>query len=80
MNEGRRRGLIGLLFRWAGGLRFPWLLGLTALLFLVDLFLPDILPFADEILLGMATLVLAAWRRRRDRRPDAATPGTGRAS
>ena len=77
MNEGRRRGLIGLLFRWAGGLRFPWLLGLAALLFLIDLLLPDILPFADEILLGLATLVFAAWRRRRGR-PDDATPDEGR--
>ena len=78
MNEGRRRGLIGLLFRWAGGLRFPWLLGLTALLFLIDLLVPDLVPFADEILLGMATLGLAAWRRRRERRPDDASQGPGR--
>jgi len=69
LNDTRRRGLTGLLFRWAGELRFPWLLAFTATLFLIDLLLPDFLPFADEILLGMATLVFAAWRRRRNQTP-----------
>ncbi len=55
----------GLLQRWAEGLRFPRLLALTAGIFALDLFLPDLIPFVDEILLGLSTLVLAAWRRRR---------------
>jgi len=52
--------------RFFGGLRFPWLLVLTAALFLLDLLIPDLVPFADEILLGLATLLFAAWRKRRD--------------
>ena len=53
----------GWLRRWAEGLRFPRLLALTAGIFALDLFLPDLIPFVDEILLGLSTLLLAAWRR-----------------
>jgi uncharacterized protein DUF6116 len=42
------------------------LLMLCALLFVIDLILPDPLPFVDEIILGVTTLLLA---RRRDRTP-----------
>lgn len=64
----------GVLRRWAEGLRFPRLLALAASVFAVDLMLPDLIPFADELLLGLATLVLAAWRRRRKQQPGAAEP------
>lgn len=52
------------LLGYASTLRFPWLLALTAGLFLVDLLLPDPLPLLDELLLGLVTLLFAAWRRR----------------
>jgi len=52
--------------RLAGRLRFPRLLALTAALFVLDLLLPDPVPFLDEILLGLATLVLSSLRSRRD--------------
>ena len=48
----------------AGRLRFPQLFALTAGLFLLDLLVPDFLPFADEILLGLATILLGSLRRR----------------
>jgi hypothetical protein len=48
--------------RWAGRLRFPNLLALTAGLFFLDLLITDLIPFADELLLGLATAVLAMWR------------------
>jgi hypothetical protein len=60
-----RTTLVGGVSRWAAGLRFPWLLALTASIFLLDLVIPDLIPFADEILLGLATLVLGTIRRRR---------------
>lgn len=60
-----RGGIIGLLLRFASGLRFPVLFGLTAVIFLVDLVVPDPIPFIDEILLGLATLILASWRDRK---------------
>lgn len=51
------------LTRWADGLRFPRLLMLTAGLFALDLVIPDLIPFADEILLGLTTLILGRLRR-----------------
>lgn len=53
------------LLRFAERLSFPRLFALTATLFLVTVLVPDPLPFADEILLGLGTLLLGAWRRRR---------------
>ena len=58
--------------RGAGKLRFPSLFVLTAILFVVDLFLPDFVPFLDEVLLGMATLLFASWREKRH--PEDAAP------
>lgn len=52
------------LFGWAETLRFPWLLLLTAALFGTDLVIPDFIPFVDEILLGLATLILGRMRRK----------------
>ncbi|MBO9664733.1 DUF6116 family protein [Dokdonella sp.] len=51
------------LLRWAEGLRFPRLAMLTAGLFLLDLVIPDVIPFIDEILLGLATLLLTNLRQ-----------------
>jgi len=45
-------------------LRFPWLLLLTAALFVFDLLVPDLIPFADEILLGLLTTLLATLKKR----------------
>lgn len=47
-------------------LRFPQLFALFAVLFLLDLFIPDIVPLADEILLGMLTLMTGMMRKRSD--------------
>jgi hypothetical protein len=52
------------LLRWLEGLRFPTLLLVAALLLLVDLIVPDVVPFVDEILLALATVVLARIKRR----------------
>ena len=54
-----------LLLRFFSGLKFPWLFAVTAMLFGFDLIVPDFVPFADELLLGMFTLVLGAWRSRK---------------
>ncbi|MBE0592165.1 MAG: hypothetical protein IH616_07175 [Gemmatimonadales bacterium] len=51
--------------RYAGGLRYPKLLLLMTLLFGIDLVVPDIIPFADEILIGLGTVLLASLRKRR---------------
>jgi hypothetical protein len=46
----------------ASRLKFPQLLTATAVLFVVDLLVPDLIPFVDEILLGLATALFALWR------------------
>ena len=60
--------------QWARGLRFPTLFKLTAALFAVNLLLPDPIPFVDEVLLGLVTLMLASWKRRRVLRDAQAAP------
>lgn len=64
--------LTRMLSRWASGLRWPWLFALTATLFVIDLIVPDFIPLADEIMLALLTLLLGAWRRRRE--PPAEPP------
>jgi hypothetical protein len=61
-----RSPLIGAVLRFAAGLRFPTLFAIAAALFLLDLLIPDLIPFADEILLGLVTLMLGTLKRRRD--------------
>lgn len=55
---------VPLLLRRAKRLRFPVLFALTTILFVVDLFVPDALPFVDELLLGLGALVLGGLRRK----------------
>ena len=50
-------------------LRFPTLFGLVALLFLVDLLVPDFIPFVDEIILGLLTVILGTLREKRRQPP-----------
>ena len=45
-------------------LRHPQLFALMTVLFLVDLVVPDIIPFVDEILLLGATLLVGRLKRR----------------
>jgi hypothetical protein len=56
------------LIQYVSRLRFPKLLALTALVFVLDLILPDAIPFADEILLGLMTLLLGTLKKRNPRR------------
>ena len=57
--------LTGPLLNWAKRLRFPWLLAITATLFSVTLVVPDPIPFVDEILLALGTLLFASLKQRR---------------
>ncbi len=56
--------------RYAEKLSFPRLFLLTGGLFLVTLVVPDPLPFVDEILLGLLTLMVGSIRRRSSRAQD----------
>jgi len=59
-----RVSLIGRLLRRMN-LRFPTLFLLFAVLTVLDLLIPDFIPFADEIGLALITLILGLWRDRR---------------
>lgn len=66
--------LLAPLFRFFGRLSYPRLFALTAALFAVDVVIPDFLPFADELLLGLGTLLLANWKKRKDPRVTVKPP------
>ncbi|MCE2943285.1 MAG: DUF6116 family protein [Lysobacteraceae bacterium] len=67
--------LIPAITKFLGGLRFRNLFLLTAALFVATLVVPDVIPFADELLLGLATLLLARWKDRKSPpAPDSARP------
>ena len=53
-----------LVTRFASGLRFPSLFGLMAGLFLLDVLVPDLVPFVDEVLLALGTLLVGSLRKR----------------
>ena len=56
--------LIAPLLRWLSRLSHPRLFLVAAALFVFDALVPDIVPFADEILLGLATLLMARWKKK----------------
>ncbi|HEY8119852.1 MAG TPA: DUF6116 family protein [Myxococcota bacterium] len=62
--------LLGWFVSRAAQLRFPKLFLLTAALFAIDLVVPDVIPFADELLLGLATALLGSWRGRKSAAPS----------
>ena len=61
------KGIKSRLVGYLESLRFPWLLLVTSLLFLVDLFVPDVVPFVDEILLALLAVMLGRLKRSKPR-------------
>jgi hypothetical protein len=55
--------------RYARGLRFPTLLAVVGTLFVIDVLVPDVIPFLDEIMLALTTLLLASLRKRKPQVP-----------
>ena len=64
-----KRVAVGGILGWARKRRFPTLLLMTGGLFGLDLVVPDFVPFVDELLLGLGTLILARWKDRRQLPP-----------
>ena len=65
------------LLNWARKLRYPTLFKLTAALFAFSVLLPpgvDPIPFLDEILFGLGTLLLANWKKRKSPLPPPGDP------
>ena len=71
-----KRVAVGGILNWARKRRFPTLLLLTGGLFALDLLIPDFIPFVDELLLGLATLILSRWKDRRQL-PMSTPPANG---
>jgi hypothetical protein len=57
--------LVAPLVAYLAKLRFPLLFAVTAVLFVADLLIPDIIPFADEILLGLGAALFGNLRKRK---------------
>jgi hypothetical protein len=67
------QGIKARLLGYLESLRFPWLLLVTVVLFLLNVLIPDVLPFVDEILLALVAAVLARFKRRKPPAPSAGT-------
>lgn len=65
--------MLGWLTRYAARLRFPTLFAIAAAIFLLDLLVPDFIPFADEVLLGLLTVLLGSLRRKHEGRESEST-------
>jgi hypothetical protein len=59
---------------WFSRLEHPVLFRITLALMLVSWLLPDPLPLLDEIVTALGVLVLANWKRRREKTVDAGPP------
>jgi Family of unknown function (DUF6116) len=57
--------ILAFVMRYLAGLRFPYLAAITGTLFVVDLVVPDLIPFADELLLGLITVLLGMLKKPR---------------
>lgn len=55
----------GLFRRFLGRLRFPQLFVVFLVLLGIDVVVPDLIPFADELGLALITLLLGAWKSRK---------------
>jgi hypothetical protein len=59
------------------GLRFPLLFLILLFVTVTDMLIPDVIPFADEIVLAVLTAIFGLWKDRRPKPADAA-PTVGR--
>lgn len=69
--------LLAPLLVWLGRLSYPRLFVVAGLLFVVNLFIPDPIPFFDELLLGLGTLLLANFKNRKDKATPPPIDGSG---
>ncbi len=60
----------GFLRRFLSGLSFPKLFLLLSGLFLLDLVVPDMIPFLDEMFLATLTVLFGMWRTKGATRRD----------
>lgn len=58
--------IIEIFLKNANQLKFRNLFLLVSSLFLIDLLVPDFIPFIDEIILGLMAIILANWKKERN--------------
>jgi hypothetical protein len=61
-----RSPVAAVISRLIPGIRFPWLFAILAGLLAIDLVVPDPIPFIDEAILTLLTVLAASWRSGRD--------------
>lgn len=64
-----RKLLLAPLLHFARRPRFPTLFALVAGLFVLNVLVPDPLPFIDEIAMGLGSMLLASWKNRNSPHP-----------
>jgi len=64
------RALITLFLAFANELKFKNLFLIVIGLFALDLFIPDFIPFIDEVILGLLAIILANWKSERKQEKD----------
>lgn len=62
--------LVARFLAFANELRFKNLFFIVLGLLFADLLVPDFIPFFDEIILGLAAILLANWKRERRLKND----------
>jgi hypothetical protein len=70
--------LVGPLVAYLARLRFPALFAVTATLFIVDVLIPDVIPFADEILLGLGAALFGSLKQRKQPEQGAGRQDAGK--
>jgi len=61
------RSIPAIILNFVAGLRFRTLFLLVGALFFLDVLIPDFIPFADELLLGGITLLLASLKKKEEK-------------
>ena len=57
--------VVAVFLKNANQLKFRNIFFLVLSLFLIDLLVPDLIPFIDEIILGLLAIILANWKKER---------------
>jgi hypothetical protein len=73
MPDMTRGPLIAAIERLLPRIKYPWLFVILAAMFVLDLFIPDPIPFLDEAALALLTVLAGGWRTRRAK-PTASQP------
>lgn len=60
--------MVNVILSFLRNLRFKQLFLITLGLFVLDMIVPDFIPFIDELLLGLLTVLFGVWRKPKSQR------------